>query len=143
MERIISTLEKDGAVLFPPAEDRSIRFVSSMLTSHKFAAIPSQYGKMLKQADGLIWNGVELYGTRAVEREELGYVFPGLIEANLEFLGYEAINGKLIIGRAAEELFIFNARERRYQVLDRLDFSLSGSFISFREAINSFVNELF
>ena len=143
MERIIATLERDGAILFNPAEDRAIRFVSSMLTSHRFAGVPANYAEMLKKTDGIIWNGIELYGTRATERADGAYVFPGLIEANLEFLGYESAIGRLIIGRAAEEVFVFNSRERRYQVLDRLDFSVTGSFPTLREAVHSFVDELF
>jgi len=143
LNRILETLRKDDAVFFPPVDERSLRFVGSMLASHHFPSIPNDYIALMKQTDGLLWNGVELYGSRANDREAFGYTLPGLIEANLEFSAFDAMRGKLLLGRASEELFVFDNADRQYHVIDRLDFSVSCSFPTFSEALYLFIDELF
>ena len=99
LTRILNTLKKDDAVFFDPVDERSLRFISSLLSSHRFPPVPVDYIALLKQTDGLSWNGVELYGTRANDRESAGYTLPGLIEANLEFQQVPPMRGKLLLGR--------------------------------------------
>ncbi len=141
--RILTTIQKDGAVFFPPVDERSLRFVSSLLASHRFPPLPLDYIALLKQTDGLSWNGVELYGTRANDREAKGYTLPGLIEANLEFTQAAPMQGKLLLGRAAEELFVYDSADQKYHIINRLDFTNSCTFPTFSEALYLFVDELF
>ena len=143
LKRILETLKKDDGVFFPPVDDRSLRFVASMLSSHHFPMIPKDYIELLKQTDGLVWNGIELYGTRANDRETMGYTLPGLIEANLEYANVPQMRGKLLLGRASEELFVYDTTDQKYHILDRLDFQVSCSFQTFSEAVYLFVDELF
>lgn len=143
LSRIMDTVRKDGAAMFPPADDRSLRFVSSMLSSRRMAPIPTHYAAVLKFSDGMSWNGVELFGTSSIERREMGYVLPSLIDVNLAYDNYEFLKGKIILGRAAEELFIYDARQKKYFIVDRLDFSPSASFAIFSEALYLFVDDLF
>lgn len=143
LTRILNTLRKDNGTFFDPVDERSLRFISSLLSSHRFPPVPIDYIALLKQTDGLSWNGVELYGTRANDREALGYTLPGLIEANLEFQQAAPMRGKLLLGRAAEELFVYDSIDQKYHIINRLDFSDSCSFPTFSEALYLFVDELF
>lgn len=143
LARILNTLKKDDAVFFEPVDERSLRFISSLLSSHRFPPVPVDYIALLKQTDGLCWNGVELYGTRANDREALGYTLPGLIEANLEYQQVAPMRGKLLLGRAAEELFVYDSLDQKYHIISRMDFSSSCSFPTFSEALYLFVDELF
>ena len=68
MNRIIKTLEEDGALTFAPASDRDIRYATSVLTTNHIPPIPSHYVEMLRKTNGLVWNGVELYGASGNER---------------------------------------------------------------------------
>lgn len=143
LTRILNTLRKDNGTFFDPVDERSLRFISSLLSSHRFPPVPVDYIALLKQTDGLSWNGVELYGTRANDREALGYTLPGLIEANLEFQQAPPMRGKLLLGRAAEELFVYDSMDQKYHIINRMDFSDSCSFPTFSEALYLFVDELF
>jgi hypothetical protein len=143
LSRIIDTVRKDGAVMFPAADDRSLRFVSSMLSSRRFAPIPIHYASLLKFTNGMSWNGIELYGTEAIDRKEMGYVLPSLIDANVAYDNYEFLKGQIILGRAAEELFVYDSRQKKYFIIDRVDFTPSASFPTFSEAIYLFVDDLF
>ena len=143
LEKVLLTLRKDNAVTFAPADDKSIRFAMSMLSSHKFASIPTGVIEFLKMTDGLIWNGMELYGSRAVEREDLGYSFPGLLEANLNFLNSEYLHGKLILGKATEEMFIYFGKEHKFLVIDRINFEVNAVYTTFAEMIYDYVDEIY
>ena len=143
LTRILNTLKKDNGTFFPPVDERSLRFISSLLSSHHFPPVPVDYIALLKQTDGLSWNGVELYGTRANDRDMLGYTLPGLIEANLDFAQVAPMRGKLLLGRAAEELFIYDSLDQKYHIINRMDFSDSCGFPTFSEALYLFVDELF
>ena len=143
LTRILNTLKKDDAVFFDPVDERSLRFISSLLSSHRFPPVPVDYIALLKQTDGLSGNGVELYGTRANDRESAGYTLPGLIEANLEFQQVPPMRGKLLLGRAAEELFVYDSLDQKYHIINRMDFTISCTFPTFSEALYLFVDELF
>ena len=143
LRRILDTLKNDDAVFFPPIDERSLRFTASMLASHNFPMLPQDYIALLKETDGLGGNGIEFYGTRANDRENLGYTLPGLIEANLDFANIPMMRGKLLLGRASEELFVYDTADMKYHILDRLDFQVSCSFATFAEAVYLFVDELF
>ena len=143
LTRILNTLNKDNAVFFPPVDERSLRFINSLLPSHHFPPIPVDYISLLKQTDGLVWNGVELYGTRANDRDMLGYTLPGLIEANLDFNDVPPMNGKLLLGSAAEDLFVYDSVDQKYHIINRMDFSDGFIFPTFPDALYLFVDELF
>lgn len=143
LSRILNSLKKDNATFFPPVDERSQRFVSSLLASHRLPPLPLDYVALLKHTDGLSWNGIELYGTRANDREALGYTLPGLIEANLDYAHAAPMRGKLLLGRAAEELFVYDSMDQQFHIINRFDFSIGASFSTFSEALYLFVDELF
>ncbi len=143
MTRIIKTLEEDGALTFPPASDRDIRYATSILTTNNIPPIPSHYVEMLRKTDGLVWNGVELYGASSNERSSKSYTLPSVVDINMGFMGDDRMRGMLILGRASEEIFVYNSRQNNYQVLDRHDMSVTGNFPTFAEAIYLFIEDLF
>lgn len=143
LDKILTTLRKDNAITFTPADDKSIRFVGSMLSSHKFATVPTGVIEFLKITDGLIWNGLELYGSRAIERDDLGYTYPGLIEANLNFLNLEYLKGKLLLGKFSEEIFVYNGIEHKFLVVDRINFGINSVHATFSEMIYNYIDEIF
>ena len=143
MQRIVYTLKKDIAVTFEPADERAIKFAGAMLTSHGVIPIPEEYIDFLKITDGLVWNGMELYGTKAYDRESKGYSLPGIIDANMDFMGIDALAGKMILGRASEELLVYSGKDNRYQCVDRTDFMVTQVAPSFSELIYTFVEGLF
>ena len=143
-ENIISSLlHDDYAVTFAPALEQDISDTNLFLQKHNRGTLPPDYLHLLRQSDGLSYNGIELYGTRANDRETMGYTLPGLIEANLEYANVPQMRGKLLLGRASEEIFVYDTMDQKYHILERLDFQVSCSFQTFSEAVYLFVDELF
>lgn len=142
MQGIIDILKRDIAITFEPADIRSIKFANTMLSNHGFPSIPEEYSEFLKITNGLIWNGVELYGTKAFDRELKEYSFPGIIDVNMDFMGFDALPKRLIVGRAPEELIVYSSEDKNWQCMDRIDFSVNTVYPYFKEILASFIEGL-
>ena len=99
-----------GSVVFEPAVDANLTKIDAELTARNFSAIPGEYRNFLKLNDGLIFNGIEFYGSIPHYREERNYTFPNLITVNEYYLNYDYFIRKLVIGA-----------ENVYSVTDRIN----------------------
>lgn len=139
MQRVVDALKKDIAVTFEPADSKSVRNVETSLKSNGFPPVPDEYLQMLEVTDGLVWNGIEMYGTKTYNRELKGYSLPGIVEVNMDFMGFDALAGKLIVGRMPEELIVYSPAEKLWGCIDRTDFTIVQTAPSLKELLASFV----
>jgi len=129
-------------VFFYPADKQAIEFASSLLENNKFTSLPAEYVEILNETDGLIWNGVELFGTKPHNRESYEYIFPSIIDVNTEFSRRDILNKRVILGHAAEEAFVYDSRFKQFQVVRRMDFTVENIFPTLYDALYSFVDSL-
>jgi len=139
MRKVIEALKKDIAVTFEAADAKSLKNVNATLKSNNFPTLPSEYEEILKITDGLIWNGIELYGTKSYERELKGYTIPGIADVNMDFVGFDSLAGKLIVGRMPEELLVYSATDNLWGCVDRTDFMVMQTAPSLKELLASFI----
>ena len=140
MKEVVEKLKKDIALTFEGADVRSVKFASTMLKNNGFSEIPAEYADFLKITNGLVWNGIEFYGSKGYDREGKDYSFPGIVDVNMDFNGFDALEGKLIIGRAPEELLVYAAKDNRWQCVDRNDFTVVQVAPSFKELFICFMD---
>lgn len=86
-----------------------------------FSKLPEDYGKFLQITDGLIYNGLELYGIHKHERKQHHYTFPDLESVNCSYLKYSFFVDKVIIGRLSEGIIYYDAKSNSYAVSDRIN----------------------
>lgn len=110
-----------GCVFFEPAVESNLSKINHELTTRNFAPIPEEYYNFLKLTDGLIFNGIELYGSVPHYRELKEYTFPNLITVNEYYLNYDYFIRKLVIGRISENLLLYNENEKVYTIADRIN----------------------
>ncbi len=139
MQEVIEILKKDVAVTFDAADTKGIKSVDTELSDRGFPKMPKEYADILKITDGLIWNGIELYGTKSYDRGLKGYTFPGIVEANTDFMGFDALEGKLVVGRMAEELLVYSEEDALWGCMDRMDFMVMQTAPSLKELLTTFV----
>ena len=139
MKKVIEALKEDIAVTFDGADTKALKNTDAALTSHSFPTLPKEYAEILKITDGLIWNGIELYGTKSYERELKGYTIPGIVDVNMDFMGFDALSGKLIVGRMPEELLVYSASDSLWGCMDRTDFMIMQTAPSLKELLASFI----
>ena len=139
MRRVIEALKRDIAVTCEPADTKALKNTDTVLSSHGFPTLPEEYADILKITDGMIWNGIELYGTKSYERDLKGYTLPSITDANMDFMGFDALTGKLIVGRMPEELMVYSADDKMWGCIDRMDFMVMQTAPSLKELLATFV----
>ena len=107
--------QSPGSVIFEPAVDANLTRIDAELTSRNFSAIPGEYRNFLKLNDGLIFNGIEFYGSIPHYREKKNYTFPNLITVNEYYLNYD------YFGRISENILLYDGAENVYSVTDRIN----------------------
>lgn len=104
----------------PKASFRDISELSVALSTFGIPEIPYEYMDFLmKNANGLSWNGVEFFGLEPVDFPEDQYTLPGLEEFNHTLLYDDEFDDRLVIGRADEEYYAWNDYEEVYEVVCR------------------------
>ena len=141
LKRILQKLTDNNAIMFPPVPMEELKIVNNTLKTHNLAEIPTAYAKLLTVTDGLIWDGMELYGLHKKTRKD--YAFSDILHLNLEIKETGAIKNKVIIGKTAEAFIVYDADLEKYNVLNRIDFEIIDSFSNLSDALYLYVEPLF
>ncbi|MCP4394734.1 MAG: hypothetical protein GY804_10785 [Alphaproteobacteria bacterium] len=139
IENIIQKLKDDNAVTFNKVSEKEIDFTNSFLTSNKFANIPEEYAIILRETDGLCWNGIEFYGTSPQLREAHDYTLPSLVDINSSFIRKEILENRLILGAAAEEVFVYDGRFKQFQIVRKFKFDIEEIYPTLYETLEAFI----
>lgn len=109
-----------GCIMFDGADNEEIEFVNKFLSEQKFSPMPREYAEFLKLTNGFIYNGIEFFGTTYHFREEKKYYFPDIITINKHYKKYNFFRDKVILGRLSESLLIYDKKENRFSIVDRI-----------------------
>ena len=118
LNRVFSAFRDQGATCAPPTDRRSVELVSSMLAGNHLAAVPPEYAMLLEQANGLVYNAYEFFGTKKFAYQG-DFKIPAILDANLDVNGNGEISGRLLLGRGQIELFLYDERLNRYAAVER------------------------
>lgn len=141
LKRIIEKISENGGIMFPPASKEDLFNSNFNLKKEEFTQIPLNYANLLGVTDGFIWDGLELYGIKRKIREN--YTIPSLEDFNLEFKPLQIFKSKILLGRTAEAIFIYNAKTKRYEIVNRVDFAVIDSFNNLSDTLYLYVEGLF
>ena len=135
MQSLCEQLKLKNALLFPRASMPQIQTLSINLVKAGFTRIPHGYMTFLQVADGLTWNGVELFS--CVPHERAGTVFaqPDLLDYQQKHGLGKAFKDYLILGRATECLICYHNIEKNYQLLDRNTLCVILKFPRFQDVL--------
>lgn len=112
-------MAKKGCVFFAPARSEDIMTTNAKMKELLFAKIPSEYQDFLSLTNGIIYDGIELFGCKPQIRNT--YTFPDLIKINQPYSEYAYFSDKIIIGRISESFLIYNSITQDYAMIDRLN----------------------
>jgi hypothetical protein len=123
MSEILDRLEDLDAMIVRPATDKDIKRCRKDFKIMEFAApIPDGYVEFLKQLNGFAWNGIEFFSTDQVTDPETDYTLNDIVTANEDFAeqngDFLEIKNYMLLGRADDDLYVYNAANGRYEVLD-------------------------
>lgn len=142
LEKLLDKMYRARAQVFSPAKEEEIRLLRMTLARNKLPPLPSDYMTFLALTDGLIWNGLRFYGVASHERTEQNYAFPSLLEVNTDFAERQRSQGLLLVGEKDEDYIVYNAREKNYQLMDRMDLMADLALPRFFDVLYLFTEDL-
>lgn len=142
MRTLLCLPDQDRAAFVAPgAEAEAIGRLSDDLDDLDAPGLPGDFLEFLARSDGLLWREVEICGTGRIVRERTGHVVPALAEINAAYAEIPGMAGRLVVGRSATELYVYDQGRGRYLVLDRRVLAEKRGFSSFAKLLESVVRE--
>lgn len=129
------------AVRFPPADARALAEAEAGLKQLGAGPIPGDYAALLRQSNGLFWNGIYLYGTRPIPRPHRNYTLASLAQATAEAKGQGLPPDGLVIGNTEDERLIYRTHSRRYEQVTRLHGEVERSAAQFTQLLAILLKE--
>ena len=94
--------------------------------------IPQEYADFLSKLNGFAWNGIEFFSTDQVTDPDTEYMLNDIVSANEDFTEQnEGLKHCVLLGRADDDLYVYNRQSGRYEVLDMTGRDVMDSFDSF------------
>ena len=139
VEEIISLLKKkiSNSVTFDGASVAKIDFTNAMLKNNKLSDLPEEYQKFLMETNGFIVPPFEFYGTEIFDRNDFNYRFPNVVEVNLPLVKNQnpLIEQRVIIGSVFFDMIIFDGIDRKFKIMNRVNFETIKTFESFEKVL--------
>ncbi len=121
---LLDMLKQSDGLLFMPANAGDLAGVLNRVRDELGVEPPDDYMALLHQTDGVVADGVMIYGSK--EREFDDVEMPELVEINLRRRDYrEDLTGLLLLGEKDDDFIGYRVADSRYGWIDRVsgDFS--------------------
>ena len=104
--------------------------------------LPDGYVWFLKQLNGFAWNGIEMYSTDQVTDPETNYTLNDIVSANEQFRRLnEGFEHCFYFGRCDDDLYVYNTKNKRWEVLDMTGRDVMEEYGGFEEFFVAVVGE--
>jgi len=98
--------------------------------------IPAGYAQFLRQQNGFNWNGLFIYASKTVPI--IGHkdsFIHGFVDVNQWFRDEEWKKEFVVFGSSSLDLYVYEARKKKYSARDRISLDEAESYASFEEMI--------
>ncbi len=124
----------DGAMIVRPASARDLALCQKDMARMDCPPIPQAYADFLCKLNGFAWNGIEFFSTDQVTDTETGYMLNDIVSANENFTTHnEGFEHCVLLGRADDDLYVYNTQNGRYGVMDMTGRDVMEDFANFEE----------
>ena len=120
IDDVLNTVTEDeGAMIVRPATQEDLELCQKDMAEMKFPPIPQGYAGFLSRINGFAWNGIEFFSTDQVTDPDTNYMLIDIVSANEMFVECnEGFEHCVFLGRADDDLYVYNTQNRRYEVMD-------------------------
>ena len=101
-------------------------------------SLPADYIEFLKICNGYAFNGVYFYSTDMVTDPETDFTLDDIVSIN-DYNDYRDLGNKLIVGRSDEDLYVYDADNQKYEILDYTSSDTMEEYNSFEELFKEVV----
>lgn len=125
-----------GGSLQPPAGTEDLKSMAEQARERFGYTLPLSYLDLLSVADGVDFNGYSLYAskTQPLQGEESSSLY-GFLEMNELWEEYDQNNDHhlLVFGETGDDLFLFDQRDQKFKVTDKVGGDAYQEFDTFEE----------
>ena len=119
---ILNAVVEHEAMIVRPASEKDLKLCQKDMKEMEFPPIPQQYADFLSLLNGFAWNGIIFFSTDQVTDPETDFMLNDIVSANEQFVEYNNdflnVENYVLLGRADEDLYVYNMENGRYEVLD-------------------------
>jgi hypothetical protein len=117
----------------PVIKEEKFAKLASKLDAMGLINIPNEYKTFLSFMNGYMYNSVEFFSIGDEKLVDNGYELMNVVNANEIENTKQKDASKILIGRTDEDVFCFDNIEKKYQILDRIDWAVMEDFNSLEE----------
>ncbi len=140
--RTLLCLQDQAPFVAPRAEPDALARIAEALEDLDAPALPGDFAQFLAEANGFVWNGIEIFGSERIVLERDHSLVPALAEINDSYHAkFDQMRCRLVIGRAEDDLYVFDDSADAYLILDRRGFEEVARFATFAELLRHIVAE--
>jgi hypothetical protein len=141
-EKFLTEIEEEeassGEQMEPGANAAQIASLKNGALRELGTELPAGYLDFLGRHNGLIYNGLNIYGTERHEAagEEPDVLIEGFVEANLDYRDVDYFNDLLVFGDGDIDIYVCEMSKGEYQVRDRMPAdNINETFGTFEELL--------
>jgi hypothetical protein len=141
-EKFLTEIEEEeassGEQMEPGASAAQTASLKETALRELGAELPAGYLDFLGRHNGLIYNGLNIYGTeqRKAAGDDPDVFIEGFTEANLDYRDVDYFSDLLVFGDGDIDLYVYQVSKNEYQVRDRIPAdNIYETFRTFEELI--------
>jgi hypothetical protein len=141
IDTLLNAVSSDeNTMLVGPASLEDIALCQDDMTEMRHPLIPQEYIDFLLKLNGFSWDGVEFFGTDLVIHTETDYTLDDIVSANIEFIiKNDALTHCVLLGRADDDLYVYNTKNKLYEILDIDGCDVMEEFETFNAMFNGII----
>jgi hypothetical protein len=127
------------ALFASPATAEQLERCQETLENMGLPLIPQEYADFLRERNGFLDGGdIAFYGTERIKSKKSNFRFKDIVSANeYKFhINHFIERKKVLLGSKGNDLYVYNAAEECYEVLDVLDLDVYKRFDNFWDMFN-------
>ena len=126
------TENDDSAMIVRPASVEDLELCQKDMSEMELPPIPQGYAEFLSRLNGFAWNGIEFFSTDQVTDPDTEYMLNDIVSANEDFTEQnEGLGHCVLLGRADDDLYVYNTQNGHYEVLDMTGRDVMDGFVNF------------
>lgn len=124
VEEIKAVRESLNRPVAPPAQAEDLKELQEEAALKLDYAPPQSYLELLAIANGIDWNGIQLYAsqpqTRVLPTGRTKYVFRGLVEVNEQWRDFPPNNEFVFLAESGDVLYCHHLTSGKFEIVDRI-----------------------
>ena len=139
---LLLCLQDQDPFLAPRASQEALTEVAEALEDIDAPHLPLDFQAFLKETNGFVWHGLQIFGTTGIAIDHPKTIVPALPDINESYRSsLSEMENRLLLGRSEDDLYIFDAEKSSYWILDRHGLEFIEGFSCFLDLLRQAIEE--